>query len=372
MAERGEIEVWVAQRVPPVLVRDLACLQLASSHTTVRAIEAIEAIDASRIRVHAVCMSLANARVPPAPFRTRPMSTRRTRSRTAFERSLVELLSDDELSCVVEHCKTSSLLALHECNRRFVRLAGAQLRRTALTFVMPGKSRLWPFMGQFQLKDELFNGRPAYYHTTDPTCHMYYTAFGTWWVGVEDDDDTDSDFSFDDDDDYRSVESMPGSILPTQVIAWRNPYEYDTVISGMQCLDALMVASELQAAVSHVAIVGSPPNGWCMNKLGYYTRREGLLVNGRPVFSKGHADSVLSAMLWHTGKHEWIVGKRCDLGTEKGFLRVNDSSLLPVKVQAEWKVVVPRKLWSKCGTWRKAPKVQVQPPAFLRNQVQVS
>jgi len=284
------------------------------------------------------------------------MTTRRTRSRTAFERSLAELLSDDELSCVVEHCNTSSLLALHECNRRFARLAGAQLRHTALTFVAPRKSRLKPFMGQFQLKDAPTNGRPAYYHTTDPTCHMHYTAFGTWWVGVED-DDADSHFSFDDDDDFRSLESMPCNMLPTQVIAWHNPY--DTVIPRIRCLDALMVASELQAALPHVAIVGTPPNGWGRTRLGLYRRREGLLMNGRPVYEKEHANQH-DAMLWHTGKHEWIVGNPCDLGTTKGALRVNDSSLLPENIKAEWKVCVPHNIRSKCGNWRKAPKVQVQ------------
>tara|TARA_B110001452_G_scaffold242639_1_gene225557 strand:- start:1330 stop:2211 length:882 start_codon:yes stop_codon:yes gene_type:complete len=281
------------------------------------------------------------------------MTTRRTRSRTAHEHehSLPELLSDDELSCVVEHCVTSSVQALHACNQRFARLAGVQLRRTALTLVLPGDLG-WGMFGQYQLCDELVNGRPSYSHTTHPTWRMEYTSRGTWILGYEVDDDDDDE----DDDGAWALESLPGSMLPTQVAVWQAP---DGVVIGMKCLDGLMVAQQLQAASTRIALVGTTPNGWRTNWLGFYDLHQRHFVNGRPAY---HLRWDWGTMLWHDGEGRWVIGSRKLLGTSRGFLIVRDSSLLPHEIQSVWTLLVPSKSPSraKCGKWRCAPKLKIR------------
>ena len=177
---------------------------------------------------------------------------------------------------------------------------------------MPGGSHVEK-LGVYLPQQDTTNDRPFYAHESNPGLLMWW-AKDRWWIGKRDELGRNRGWLK-----VKCKEFTPPAsgwiVYATKEKSWREATE-------MSCTNA-----------ERIVLGGSTPDGAHAEKVGEFCKTSEE-VNGRPVYCR---ETRPNLMLWWSGGRWWL-GKRDELGTHRGWIKVHSEAATPLEVSGGWLV----------------------------------
>ena len=166
-------------------------------------------------------------------------------------------------------------------------------------------------LGLFVPQVGLTNDRPFYAKDGDEGLFIWWSG-GRWWLGKQDELGRNRG--------WLKVQSS--AIIPPNG-GWQVYSKKDKGWCEMQDL--------VVTIAQRVVLEGSTPGHVHADKLGAFVRCAEL-HEGRPVFMREGHGGKWKLSLWFHASGKWLVGRRSDVGTSKGWLRLLSHAESPVGV----------------------------------------
>jgi len=191
------------------------------------------------------------------------------------------------------------------------------------------------FMGPYERRVEMVNGRPAFVQAANAAALWY--ASGTWWLGPESILGKKAGVMHLDD----GASTPDASSAPW--VGWRN--DSWAFFPSVRCLSSAAAGKQLAAertalsdalarSAATVYFVGSQMDKLRREWVGAYKRQRSLgLVNGRHAYAK---DGSSTKMMWFAGG-AWFVGNSKHRGKPLGVFLARDAASSPERISAPWR-----------------------------------
>ena len=183
---------------------------------------------------------------------------------------------------------------------------------------MPGGAhaeKLGTYLPQVGLENE----RPFYAHESNPGLLMWW-AKGRWWLGKRDEQGRNRGWLKVKCEDYTPPEGG-WIVYVTKEKAWREATE-------LACTSAERIVLGGEAPGGE-----APGGGAHADKLGEFCRTTDT-INERPVYCREARPNLM--LWWSSGR--WWLGKRDELGTNRGWVKAHSEAMGPMQVEGGWLV----------------------------------
>ena len=168
-------------------------------------------------------------------------------------------------------------------------------------------------LGLFIPQQGLQNGRPYYANDANPAFVMWWSG-GKWWIGKKEQLGHNKGW----------LKAASSSNNPPDA-GWQ---VFAKGKDGWTEMEGMVVKP-----ADRISLEGETPGAAHADKLGTFVR---CLEpwEGKPVYTReGFAGKWQILMWWHSGTKQWFVGRRSELGTKKGWLKLPSDDASPCGVE---------------------------------------